>query len=253
MISYFRETTAVADGASESSFRPLPSETSKLRATWTEAFILSTAAEQGPCSSLSKVIYRSLVRELVLRYRRRINFRTAYNTSAGAAYSKMTVDEFNDINLRQAWANWRTIPRNLNGRLPSRGMQAIDLCCGTGDSLAVLAFYLPVGSQITGLELTERFVTAARRRVFRNATGQIVRPQLHCQSVLKQFWDGKGRRFADKSIDLVNASGALGCHFRPCELRSLAGECAQRPPSGRSRIDRLRLRRHRSNRHGKVV
>lgn len=197
------------------------------RITWSESFITSTAAEQGPRLPLIAIIRRSVFREILLRYRRRIEFRTTHNTTASVAYSKMTIDEFNDINLRQAWANWRTIPRNLNGRLPFHSLQAIDLCCGTGDSLSVLAYYLPVNSQLTGLELTKRFVVAARRRTYRNLSGRLVRPQFHCQSVLDGFRDSAGRRFTNRSIDLVNASGALGCHFQASELRSLAMECAR--------------------------
>ncbi len=197
------------------------------RITWSESFITSTAAEQGPRLPLIAIVRRSLFREILLRYRRRIEFRTTHNTTASVAYSKMTIDEFNDINLRQAWANWRTIPRNLNGRLPFHSLQAIDLCCGTGDSLSVLAYYLPVNSQLTGLELTKRFVVAARRRTYRNLSGRLVRPQFHCQSVLDGFRDSAGRRFTNRSIDLVNASGALGCHFQASELRSLAMECAR--------------------------
>ncbi|HEX3133611.1 MAG TPA: hypothetical protein VHX44_08510, partial [Planctomycetota bacterium] len=38
--------------------------------------------------------------------------------AARKAYQRMTTTEFVRINARQAWANWRTIPRNLHGHLP---------------------------------------------------------------------------------------------------------------------------------------
>lgn len=208
------------------------------RLSWPESFIVSTAVEQGPKLSLAAILRRSFFREIVLYYRRRIEFRTTQNMAASAAYSKMTLEEFRDINLRQAWANWRTIPRNLNGRLPPDGVQAIDLCCGTGDSVAVLAYYLPDGSQLTGLEFNKRFVAAARRRMYCNRSGHIVRPRFHCQSVLETFRDAAGRQFAGGSIDLVNASGALGCHFQASELRSLSTECARvLRPGGLALVD----------------
>src|SRR3954469_15229830 len=62
------------------------------------------------------------------------------------AYAAMSPTDFDAINGRQDWANWRTIPRALSGRLPDRPLRVLDLGCGTGGSTRVLAFYCPAGS-----------------------------------------------------------------------------------------------------------
>ena len=70
-----------------------------------------------------------------------------------SAYSAMSATEFDAINARQDWANWRTIPRAMNGHLPNHPLRVLDLGCGTGSSTRVLAYYCPVGSHITGFEI----------------------------------------------------------------------------------------------------
>jgi hypothetical protein len=42
---------------------------------------------------------------------KRVFFRCAQNEKAIGAYCAMQPNEFQHINARQAWANWRTIPR----------------------------------------------------------------------------------------------------------------------------------------------
>ena len=73
---------------------------------------------------------------------RKVFFRQNRNHLACQAYRQMNLEEFQALNARQAWANWRTIPRNLAGRLPQRPVLALDLCCGVGESTEVLAYYL---------------------------------------------------------------------------------------------------------------
>ncbi|MBL9091640.1 MAG: class I SAM-dependent methyltransferase [Planctomycetaceae bacterium] len=195
--------------------------------SWSEDAIRFHAARRGPKMSAVALCAKQLFRETVLRYAKHINFRTTENAQACAAYSAMSVAEFADVNRRQAWANWRTIPRNLSGRLPNAPLSIIDLCCGTGDSTEVLAFYAAPGSRIVGLEWSEAFVRAARRREFHDRHHRRASVRFHRQSVLDTFCTEPGRAVRDASIDLVNASGAVGCHFDADEVFTLAEECAR--------------------------
>src|SRR5262245_40322368 len=52
--------------------------------------------------------------------RRGVHFRATDPEVVAAAYAAMSDREFEAINGRQDWANWRTIPRCLSGRLPER-------------------------------------------------------------------------------------------------------------------------------------
>lgn len=194
---------------------------------WSRRLVRRIAAQRGPRMSAVGLCCKALVRETWLREVRRIRFRTTRNDEACAAYSAMTIEEFADINRRQAWANWRTIPRNLSGRLPARPIRAIDLCCGIGESTAVLACYAARGSQVLGLEYNARFVETARAGDYATLHGEPARVEFRAQSVLEDFCDAAGRRVPPASIDLVNASGAVGCHFAPADARRLAEECAR--------------------------
>ena len=80
---------------------------------------------------------------------RGIDFRTTDAQAAEAAYAAMTEAEFEAINGRQDWANWRTIPALAPGLLPNRPLRIVDLGCGTGGSTRVLAFYASADSKIT--------------------------------------------------------------------------------------------------------
>ncbi len=73
--------------------------------------------------------------------RRGLHFRSTDSKTMAAAYSAMTEAEFDAVNGRQDWANWRTIPRALNGHVPMRPLRILDLGCGTGGSTRVLAWY----------------------------------------------------------------------------------------------------------------
>src|SRR5262245_19170499 len=81
-----------------------------------------------------KMLVRRACYEARVRGLRKIPFRTSRNDVACQAYAALTLREFEAINERQAWANWRTIRRNLAGRVPRGPVRAIDLCCGTGRS-----------------------------------------------------------------------------------------------------------------------
>lgn len=167
-----------------------------------------------------------------------LRFRNDRNAEAVRAYCAMTDREFEGINARQKWANWRTIPRSLRGRLPERPCRALDLCSGAGHSAEVLAFYLPAGSEILGLEFNPAFVERARRREYRGAAGEPVKVEFRAQSVLEMFRDARGRPLADGSVDLVNACGALAVHFDAASLETLAAEIARvLRPGGLATVD----------------
>lgn len=117
-----------------------------------EETIRLAAQAHLPDTNIVRISLRQAVGEWTLKWFKHLNFRHGKNEQAVAAYQRMTLEEFDAINARQRWANWRTIPRNLSGRLENRPLRALDLCCGVGQSTEVLAHYLPAGSQILGLE-----------------------------------------------------------------------------------------------------
>ena len=170
--------------------------------------------------------------EVLLFLTRGINFRYRQNEAARNAYAKMALTEFESINARQQWTNWRTIPQNLTGRITLRPMKAIDLCCGTGHSTEVLAHYLPSGSEILGLEFSEEFLRVARKREYIDQSGAPVRVEFNAQSVLELFCDADGNIVPDHSVDLVNSCGAVGCHFDQEKTLVLAIEVARVVKSG---------------------
>src|SRR5262249_9373589 len=144
---------------------------------------------------------------------RGVHFRSTDPAVASAAYAAMSSAEFDAINARQNWANWRTIPRALKGRLPDRALFVVDLRCGTGSSTRVLADYCPIGSRIVGLEQTEPLLDCARRRVHAHSSGRPVTVEFVCQSVSEPFREPNGQWVPECSVDLVNASGIIGHHF----------------------------------------
>ncbi len=137
-----------------------------------------------------------------------------------AAYAAMTAAEFDAVNGRQEWANWRTIPRAIRGRLPARPWRALDLGCGTGGSTRVLAYHAPAGSEVIGYELVAPLVEVARRRRF----AESARVRFVCQGLTEPLRDGDGRRLADRSVDLANSSGVVGHHLNTATARPLVGE-----------------------------
>lgn len=185
--------------------------------------------ENGPVGlgSLAGLCLRQAWAELRVSLRGRLNFRDSENAHAVRAYRGMTVAEFEDINARQRWANWRTIPRNLHGRLPDRPCRALDLCSGVGDSTEVLARCLPTGSEILGLECSAEFVQRARGRIYRDGAGRSVKAEFRVQSVLEPFRDASGARLPDASVDLVNCCGALAINFNAREISALAAEISR--------------------------
>lgn len=202
-----------------------------------ERAIRRTARRRGP-GPIAWLAVRYAFETARLQWKKHLRFRHRQNGRACSAYTAMEIGEFTAINARQAWANWRTIPRNLSGKLPNRPIFAIDLCCGTGDSTEVLVWYCPVGSHIHGLEYNPAFVAAARRRRFLNRIGRDVHTTFIAQSVLEAFCDDRGDRLPNACADLVNASGAIGCHFDHQATARLAAECRRvLRPGGLALID----------------
>jgi SAM-dependent methyltransferase len=150
--------------------------------------------------------------------RRGVRFRTTDVAALAAAYAAMSDGEFDAINGRQDWANWRTIPRSLSGHVPDRPLRVLDLGCGTGGSTRVLAFYSPAGSTIAGYELAAPLVEIARRRTYRHRDGRAVDVTFVCQGVTEPL------RQRDGSVDVVNASGVVGHHLDAASVRPLIVE-----------------------------
>lgn len=207
--------------------------------TWTidRRRVQAAARRYGPAQSLLGILWRQLATERRVR-RNGQDFRQSDNAAACAAYVAMDDADFVHVNARQAWANWRTIPRSLDGRLPARPVAGIDLCCGVGDSTAVLAWCCPPGSRVHGLEISADFVARARRRAYHDHDGRAATVTFGVQSVLEPWRDEDGAVFAESSLDLVNASGAVGCHFDRAACRTLVAECARvLRPGGIATID----------------
>jgi SAM-dependent methyltransferase len=156
--------------------------------------------------------------------RRRIRFRTDDADEVRKAYAAMTSEEFDAINGRQDWANWRTIPCSLRGRVPDRPLRVIDLGCGTGGSTRVLAFYCPLGSWITGYELAAPLLDVARRRVYRHRSGREMQVDFRCQALTEILREADGRPVAAATVDVASASGVVGHHLNAETVRPLIQE-----------------------------
>jgi SAM-dependent methyltransferase len=176
----------------------------------------------GPGHVLT-VCWRQWRTERALRARG-IHFRNTEAAGVAAAYAAMSEAEFAAINGRQDWANWRTIPRALSGRVPDRPLRVLDLGCGTGSSTAVLAFYCPAGSHISGYEFAAPLVEWAQRRVYRHQQGGVARVEFRCQPVTEPFRQADARLVPAASVDLVNASGIVGHHLNVVTLDPLVSE-----------------------------
>jgi SAM-dependent methyltransferase len=144
--------------------------------------------------------------------------------AVAAAYRRMSEAEFNAINGRQDWANWRTLPRALNGRVADRPVRVLDLGCGTGSSTQVLAWYMPVGSHITGYELAAPLVEFAQRRKYPHRAGNPANVDFVCQGVTETWREPGGGSVVEGSVDVVNASGVVGHHLDAATIGPLIEE-----------------------------
>lgn len=190
------------------------------------------ALAHGPRTPLVMLWLRQKYYEWMMRIWKHIRFRHARNPAVCAAYEAMALNEFAAINALQCWANWRNIPRLLDGRVPDRPLAVLDLCSGTGQSTTALAYYCPSKSSILGLEHNARFVEAARARRYVTQNGHAACVAFHVQNVLKPFCDESGALLPAASFDLIHSTGAIGCHFDRHATAQLAPECARVLRSG---------------------
>lgn len=186
----------------------------------------SEIVRQGPAGSLGTICWAQWRTERALG-RRGVRFRSTDEAELERAYSAMSPEEFAAINGRQAWANWRTIPRCLSGHVPDRGLLVVDLGCGAGDSSAVLAFWCPAGSRVIGYELSAPLAAVASRRRYRHRTGATVDTAIIVQGVGGELRDADGRPLAAGSVDLVHSSGLVGHHLTRSTVGPLVQELAR--------------------------
>jgi SAM-dependent methyltransferase len=182
----------------------------------------SEIRRHGP-GNLLGVVWRQWRAERALA-RRGVHFRTTDLAALSAVYAAMSDEEFDGINGRQDWANWRTIPRSLSGHVPNQPLRVLDLGCGTGGSTRVLSFYCPLGSHLTGYEFAAPLVEVACGRSYPQRNGQPARVDFCCQGVTEPLHDARGSLVADASVDVVNASGVVGHHLNPTSVLPLIAE-----------------------------
>lgn len=156
--------------------------------------------------------------------RRGVHFRDTDPQRIAAAYAAMSEEDFEDINARQDWANWRTIPRCLSGRVPNRALRILDLGCGAGGSTQVLAFYAPSASHITGYEFAAPLLAVARRRAYRCRDGTAAHVDFRAQGVTDPWCDADDAPLPAASVDAVNASGVVGHHLNEATMHALIAE-----------------------------
>lgn len=186
----------------------------------------------GP-GSLLAVCWRQWRTERDLK-RRKLHFRSTVLLEVVNAYARMSAEEFDAINGRQAWANWRTIPRALSRHVPDRPLRVLDLGCGAGNSTQVLAFYAPAGSHITGYEAAAPLLDFASGRRYRHRGGAEARVDFVVQGITEtlrqpvaEFGQTKGlthEPVPDASVDVVNSSGVVGFHLNQETVPPLIAE-----------------------------
>lgn len=156
--------------------------------------------------------------------KRGLRFRHSDLQKLAGVYAAMDEDEFNAINGRQDWANWRTIPRALTGHVADRPLTVLDLGCGVGSSTQVLAFYCPPGSRIIGYEFAAPLVEIAKHRTYRDSNGADADVTFCCRGVTEPFLDANGERLPSGSVDVINASGIVGHHLNKNSVPPLIAE-----------------------------
>lgn len=190
---------------------------------------LNIAPEQLRTPSLRDIfdfirIHRKQRRTERALNRRGLDFRSDDPAAIESAYSRMTAEEFEAINGRQQFSNWIFIGHALNGLVPDRPLEVIDVGVGTGTSTRVLAHYLPKGSRIRGYDLSEPLMRVAADQVYRHHSGQEVETVFHAQSITETFRKGDGTAVATASVDYINSSGIIGHHLDTPQLEAFAEE-----------------------------
>jgi SAM-dependent methyltransferase len=185
--------------------------------------ILETARSKCSIGAMVASFIKQFVAETHL-FLRGIKLRLRSNQAAVASYLRLNAQQLEQVNLRQAWANWRSIPKALSGNVPQRPLRVLDLCCGIGQSTAVLAHYLPTGSAILGVDVNPAFVERARTAEYRSRSGAPADVQFVAGSVLETWKDASGRELPGNSVDAVHCIGALGEHFNYADRTRVASE-----------------------------
>lgn len=196
-------------------------------------------------------LLRALGRQWCVERRVRRRGSSVRTNDAGAvcsAYEQLTAEEFEAINGPQQWANWRFLPRVLDGLLPGVPATVLDLGCGAGGSTEVLAFCAAPGSHLLGYDVSRRRIQAARRRRYRHGDGSRAHATFRCQAIFAPLCDAAGRELPEDSVDLAHASGVVGHHLDAHGLRLLAAELRRVVRPGRAvvldagpRLDRRTL------------
>ncbi len=192
--------------------------------------------QNGP-GAVFPVVWRQWRTERALT-KRGIHFRATSPAQVAAAYAAMSQEEFDAVNGRQEWANWRTIPRALSGHVPDEPLRVLDLGCGTGSSTRVLAHYCPLGSRISGYEIAEPLLLYARRRTYLHRSGAVASVEFISQGVTEKLRERDGIAIAGESVDLINASGVVGHHLTPATFPDLLAEIVRvLTPAGVAMLD----------------
>ncbi len=171
---------------------------------------------------------------------RGVRFRATDPGTVAAAYAAMADQEFDAINARQDWANWRTIPRAMSGHVPERPLRVIDLGCGAGSSTRVLACYCPADSKIVAYEMVPSLLERACRRSYFHRDGQPASVSFVCQPVTDPLQDeaNPAACLIDRSVDLANASGMVGHHLNAESVLPLVKELQRTlAPGGIAMLD----------------
>jgi SAM-dependent methyltransferase len=169
--------------------------------------------------------------------RRGIFIRTSDPNVLEASYSRMTRDDFEGVNARQNWVNWRSIPRAMSGLVPDRPLTIVDLGCGIGSSTGVLAFYAPLGSRILAYEMSRPLVNIASTRAYLDRSGENANVRFHCQSITTPLSTFDSTPLG-QSVDLASSSGVLGHHFNVDTMQLLAAQLkAVIRPGGLAMLD----------------
>jgi SAM-dependent methyltransferase len=153
-----------------------------------------------------------------------VDFRKTNPDEVKKAYGSMNDVGFQMINARQEWANWRTIPRSMSGRIPRRPIKILDVGCGAGTSSEILALYLPAGSSILGIDLTPSLIEIAKQKSYKNTDGDAIKTEFLVQPATETIRMHDGSPLPDESIDYVNTSGVVGHHLTTSQLEAFASE-----------------------------
>ena len=198
--------------------------------------ITNRVIRQNTPHDLVRMLWRQRKTERRLA-RRGITIRTSDLDVIEASYSRMARDDFEGINARQNWVNWRIIPRAMSGLVPNRPLTIMDLGCGIGSSTGVLAFYSPQGSRILAYEMSRPLVNIASTRAHLDRSGERADVRFHCQSITTPLYASDSTPLGQR-IDLANSSGVLGHHFNLDTMQLLAAQLkAVVRPGGLAMVD----------------